>query len=57
MLESLLLAACSSIRLPLPAAARTRQITTGDILDLADYDSVCAIAILGEVKQPHQFRH
>lgn len=31
------------------AGAATSAITGGDILDLAGFDSVCAIAILGEV--------
>ena len=47
MLESLLHAA--KFDKTSVAAAADTAITTGDILDLADYDSVCAIAILGEV--------
>lgn len=48
MLESLLHAAKFD-KTSVAATAAETAITTGDILDLAGYDSVCAIAILGEV--------
>jgi hypothetical protein len=48
MIESLLYAAKFD-KTSVAAVAADTAITDGDILDLANFDSVCGIAILGEV--------
>lgn len=48
MIESLL-KSCLFTKTSVAAVAATDDITDGDIIDLQGYDSVCFVAILGEV--------